>query len=132
MTKDDGMVAAAEALTGELFHIDKDEQLNLSKTKSNGLKVTVQGLESKNTGCASELENLMSSLQVVELNGALQAPVNQISTANDNLSEVNYIKEEQISQLLDINESLTRNLNDERSSHERELEKMKNMADVEK
>ncbi len=50
------------------------EQLELSKTKSDGLKLAVQELTSDNTNHASELENLMSSMQeMVDLNGALQA-----------------------------------------------------------
>ncbi|KAL3781677.1 hypothetical protein ACHAW5_010958 [Stephanodiscus triporus] len=51
-----------------------DEQLQLAKAESNGLKMTAQDLESNNANYASDLENLRSSLKVAaELNGALQA-----------------------------------------------------------
>jgi chromosome segregation ATPase len=110
-----------------------NDQLKLSKTESDGLKVTVQGLESKNTNYATELENLMSSLQeVVELNGELQARVEEVSAANDELGGAINANEEKNAELLDIVENLTKSLNDEKSSHKREIEEANNLAETEK
>ena len=122
--------STCEENVAEITELNK--QLQLSNTESDMLKVTVQGLESKNTNYATELENLMSSLQeVVDLNGELQARVKEVSAANDELGEVNNANEEKNAELLDIVESLTKSLNDERSMHEREIEETNNMAETE-
>jgi len=135
MTNYDGVMLAAEVLAGELFLIDKflidkDEQLKLSKAKSDGLKVAVHELTIDNTNNASELDNLMSSLQVIELNGTLHARVNQVSAVNYELGEIINIKDEKIAKLLDINESLTKSLNDELSRDKKEIEEMNKNEDA--
>ena len=123
MTNFDGVMLAAEVLAKELFLIDKflidkDEQLKLSKAKSNGLKLAVHELTIDNANNANELDNRMSSLQAIELNGILQARVNQVSAVNYELGEVI------------INESLTKSLNDELSRDKKEIEEMTKNEDA--
>ena len=123
MTNYDGVMLAAEVLAKELFLIDKflidkDEQLKLSKAKSNGLKLAVHELTIDNANNANELDNRMSSLQAIELNGILQARVNQVSAVNYELGEVT------------INESLTKSLNDELSRDKKEIEEMTKNEDA--
>ncbi len=123
--------STCEDKVAEITELNK--QLQLSNTESDMLKITVQGLESKNTNYATELENLMSSFQeVVDLNGELQALVKEVSAANDELREVNNANEEKNAELLDIVESLTKSLNDERSMHERKIDETKNIMEMEK
>jgi len=105
---------------------------DVADKKSTIIKMS-QDLESRKIDYARELENLMSSLQeVVDLNGELQARVKEVSAANDELGEVNNANEEKNAELLDIVESLTKSLNDERSMHEREIEETKNIMEIEK
>ena len=56
--------------------------------------------------------------RVVDLNGELQARVKEVRAANDELGEVNNANEEKNAELLGIVESLTKTLNDERSTNE--------------
>jgi len=110
-----------------------DEQFELYNIESDRLKATVQDLESKNTSYATELENLVSSIQeVVELNGELQAQVEQVNATNDELDKLNIANEEKSAELLDVVECLTQSLNDVRLNHGKEMEEMKNMAETEK
>ena len=110
-----------------------DWHLKLSKAESDRLKAVVQDLESKNTFFASELETLVSPVkEMVEQNDALQAHVVQISAANDDLNEVYNANEEKNAELVDAFNSLPESFNDERSSHEREIEEMKNTMEMEK
>jgi chromosome segregation ATPase len=123
--------STCEDKVSEITELNK--QLQLSNTESDMLKMTVQGLESKNTHYATELENLMSSFQeVVDLNGELRARVKEVSADNDELREVNNANEKKNAELLDIVESLTKSLNDERSMHEREIDETKNIMEMEK
>lgn len=110
-----------------------NEQLELYKVESDKLKATAQDLESKNTNYSTELENLVSSIQeVVELNGELQAQVEEVNATNDELDKLNEANEEKSAELLDVVECLTQSLNDVRLNHENEMEEMKNMAETEK
>ncbi|KAL3791456.1 hypothetical protein ACHAW5_008075 [Stephanodiscus triporus] len=110
-----------------------NEQLERSKAEIDGLKAVVQDLESTNTLFASELENMVSALQdVVELNGDLQAKVEQVNFANEELREENNANEEKIAESLELIEDLTKSLNDERTIHEREMEDMKKIMETEK
>ena len=123
--------STCEDKVSEITELNK--QLQLSSTESDMLKITVQGLESKNTNYATELENLMSSFQeVVDLNGELRAQVKEVSADNDELREVNNANEKKNAEILDIVESLTKSLNDERSMHEREINETKNIMEMEK
>ena len=123
--------STCEDKVSEITELKK--QLQLSNTESDMLKITVQCLKSKNTNYATELENLMSSFQeVVDLNGELQARVKEVDSANDELREVNNANEEKNAELLDIVESLTKSLNDERSMHERNIDETKNIMEMEK
>jgi chromosome segregation ATPase len=123
--------STCEDKVSEITELKK--QLQLSNTESDMLKITVQGLKSKNTKYATELENLMSSFQeVVDLNGELQARVKEVDSANDELREVNNANEEKNAELLDIVESLTKSLNDERSMHERNIDETKSIMEMEK
>ncbi len=108
-----------------------DEQLNLYKAESDGLKEALQDLKSKKPNHDSELENLKSSLQeMVELNGKLQAQIEQVSTANEELGRLNKDNEEKNSELLHVVECLRKSLNDERSIHEKEIEEMQKMVEM--
>ena len=123
--------STCEDKVSEITELNK--QLQLSSTESDMLKITVQGLESKNTNYATELENLMTSFQeVVDLNGELRARVKEVSADNDELREVNNANEKKNAEILDIVESLTKSLNDERSMHEREINETKNIMEMEK
>jgi chromosome segregation ATPase len=108
-------------------------KLEISKVESDVLKETIQDFEIKNANYASELENLMESLQeVVELNGELQSRVEQISAVNDELGEANKVSENKNAELLDVVECLTNSLNDERSAHEAEVDEMNKLMKAEK
>lgn len=98
-----------------------DWQLKLSKAESDRLKAVVQDLESKNTYFASELKTYE----------ALQAHIVRISAANDDHVEVYNANEEKNAEFVDAINSLTVSFNDERSSHEREIEEMKNTMEME-
>ena len=98
-----------------------DWQLKLSKAESDRLKAVVQDLESKNTYFASELKTYE----------ALQAHIVRISAANDDHGEVYNANEEKNAEFVDAINSLTVSFNDERSSHEREIEEMKNTMEME-
>lgn len=98
-----------------------DWQLKLSKAESDRLKAVIQDLESKNTYFASELKTYE----------ALQAHIVRISAANDDHVEVYNANEEKNAEFVDAINSLTVSFNDERSSHEREIEEMKNTMEME-
>ena len=106
--------------------LDRDDIVNHDIVKD-----AVQDLESKNTNYASDLENLVSSLQgTVVLNVELQAQVEQVSAANEELVKLNNDYEEKIAELSHVVECLTKSLNDERSMHETEIEEMKKMMEM--
>ena len=109
-----------------------DWQLKHSNAESDRLKAAIQDLEFKNTYFASELETLMTPIKkVVEQNEAQQAHILKISAANDDLGEVFIANEEENAGLVDAFNSLTDSIEDERASHDREIEEMKNTMELE-
>ena len=105
------------------------EQLEQSKAKSDRLKAAGVDLESKNTTLASELKDMMSSMQVVV---ELQARAEQVHLANEQLCKENIANKEKNAESLNLIEGLTKSLNEERSIHERKMEDMKKMMEMEK
>ena len=97
-------------------------QLESIKTECSGLKMTVDSHEATITSDANEIKNLMISLQdVVEINSSLQVQVDEVSAAKDKVNE------EKIRDLLDMVESLTKTVDDERIRHEGEVLEIQNM-----
>jgi hypothetical protein len=97
-----------------------DEQLNLCKAERDGLKEALQDLKSKKPNH----DSVKSSLQeMVELNGKLQAQIEQVSTVNEELGRINTDNEEKNAELLHV-VCLRKSLNDDRSIHEKEIEEM--------
>jgi chromosome segregation ATPase len=97
-------------------------QLKISKVKGDELMRNSQGLESTNTYNTTELKKLMFSLkEVTELNRGLERRIKEVSTANRELDEVNNANEDKICELLIAVKRLSTSLDDERCSHEMDL-----------
>lgn len=97
-------------------------QLETMKSECSGLKTTVNNHEAKITSDASEINNLMTSLQhLVEINCSLQVQVDESSAAEDKVNE------EKIKDLLDMVERLTKTVDDERIRHEGEVSEIQSL-----
>ena len=114
-------------------NIDLVKRQQLFKAESDGFRITIQDLESKVANSDTEVENLKFSMQEVnERNEALKVRIQEISAANVKLKAVNNINENKNAELSNVVESVTKSLNDEKSSHEREVKEMKRMLQMEK
>ena len=122
------MIELNDALQAENDALN--EQL-ISKFESDGREEAVQVLKSKNTSYDSELKKLVSSLQdMAKLNGKLQAQVEQVSAANEELGKLKNDSEKKNAELSDVIECLAKSLNDERSMFEEEKEEMQKMMEM--
>ncbi len=114
-------------------NIDLVKRQQLFKPESDGFRITIQDLESKVANSDTEVENLKFSMQEVnERNMALKVRVQEVSAANIKLKDLNKIYKDKNAELLNVVESVTKSLNDEKSSHEREVKEMKRMLQMEK
>ncbi len=112
---------------------DLVKQKQLFKAESDGLRIIVQDLESKVAKYDTEVENLKSSMQEVnERNEALKVRVQEVSNSNAKLKVVNSMNEDKNAELLNVVKSVTQSLNNEKSSHEREVKEMRRKLEMEK
>ena len=114
-------------------NLDLVKRQLLFKAESDEFRITIQDLKSKVANSNTEVENLKFSKQEVnERNAALEVRVQEVSAANIKLKVVNNFNEDKNAELLNVAESVTKSLNDEKSSHERAVKEMKRMLQVEK
>lgn len=132
--KIDGLEAEVQAL------VDLAEQLQLSKVDSDGLKSIIQDLELKNSKDASNIANLVTSLNDVMTslqdanarNEVLQIQVQDIGAAYDTLNEINLSNEGKNAELSNVIECMTIQFNNDKSSYKREVEEIRKMLVLEK
>lgn len=97
------------------------------------LNTTIQVLESSNKNLVGEVEHLKSSMQeIVTTNESLQLRIDEVTAANDTFVEINNNSEDEIADLLDVLERMTKTLEEERFSYEDDITELTTLLDKEK
>ena len=97
------------------------------------LNTTIQVLESNNKNLVGEVEHLKSSMQeIVTTNESLQLRIDEVTAANDTFVEINNNSEDEIADLLDVLERMTKTLEEERVSYEDDITELTTLLDEEK
>jgi len=97
------------------------------------LNTTIQVLESNNKNLVGEVEHLKSSMQeIVTTNESLQLRIDEVTAANNTFVEINNNSEDEIADLLDVLERMTKTLEEERVSYEDDITELMRLLDEEK
>ena len=97
------------------------------------LNTTIQVLESNNKNLVGEVEHLKSSMQeIVTTNESLQLRIDEVTAANNTFVEININSEDEIADLLDVLERMTKTLEEERVSYEDDITELMRLLDEEK
>ena len=97
------------------------------------LNTTIQVLESNNKILVGEVEHLKSSMQeIVTTNESLQLRIDEVTAANNTFVEINNNSEDEIADLLDVLERMTKTLEEERVSYEDDITELTTLLDEEK
>ena len=97
------------------------------------LNTTIQVLESNNKNLVGEVEHLKSSMQeIVTTNESLQLRIDEVTAANNTFVEINNNSEDEIADLLDVLERMTKTLEEERVSYEDDITELTTLLDEEK
>ena len=97
------------------------------------LNTTIQVLESNNKNLVGEVEHLKSSMQeIVTTNESLQLRIDEVTAANNTFVEININSEDEIADLLDVLERMTKTLEEERVSYEDDITELTTLLDEEK
>jgi chromosome segregation ATPase len=97
------------------------------------LNATIQVLESNNKNLVGEVEQLQSSMQeIITMNESLQLRNDDVTAANNTFVKINSKSEDEIADLLDVLERMTKTLEDERVSYEDEIKELTALLDKEK
>ena len=105
-------------------------QLETFKAENESLKAAVEELTTKNTDYAAEVENILSSLrEVVDQNAALEQQVEKLVSANQELETAVTSMNTKNTELLDTVDGLTDALNEARSLHKKDMNKLQQEND---
>lgn len=111
------METANAALEGKLNH---------AHAESGNLTKTVQELESMNNACVSKIVHLKSLLEDSDThNKSLQVRFDEVDSKNNKLKSIITPLKESNSELMDVVNSTSKALDDERSFRDKEITQMK-------